>query len=447
MTKVTELPFIGSATNATTSFIIVDNKLTKRITYNNFLQQLRAEIARADQQLFTTSSVTFVNITATNQIVAASISATTLSLVSGAVVSQLSVGNQPLNTFDANLFVSNYTANERATIILRGYRDNFPSPNSSFSRPDFHAEYSRGSSAFPSAALNGDTLGGFSVGGYDGTKWSSNRDFNSGELIFVAAENWSGNTTTATNAGTMWYLRSQIPNVPLASPGTGYNQTHIYQYWSTYGTSTIASSNLGFGGGASGQTPTIRKSDGTSYLGYGSTNLYFVNSKFNIYGTVREDTAPDNESLPDSSKITLVGNRGSGTFSRRQAVVRNDTLGRLEFHGNDGSSTTSSGSHGGELAYRALDNFSIVAHGTKIVLTSINSGTITESNRLELKNLENIYSSDSHRFKSADSNSNFATITSSSFVVTSVRSVKGTIPAGFSPMYFNTSTGEIIVVF
>ena len=66
MTKVTELPFIGSATNATTSFIIVDNKLTKRITYNNFLQQLRAEIARADQQLFTTSSVTFVNITATN---------------------------------------------------------------------------------------------------------------------------------------------------------------------------------------------------------------------------------------------------------------------------------------------------------------------------------------------------------------------------------------------
>jgi hypothetical protein len=391
--------------------------------------------------------VTFANITATNQIVAGSISATTLSLVTGAVVSQLSVGNQPLNTFSANLFVSNYTDKQRATIILRGYRDNFPSPNSSFSRPDFHAEYSRGSSSTVSAVYTGDVLGGFSVGGYDGTKWSSSRDFNSGELIFIAAEPWAGNITTSTNAGTSWYLRSQIPGVPLSNPGTGYNQTHIFQYWTAYGTSTVMSSNLGFGGGSDGNTPNILKSDGTSYLGYGSTNLYFVNSKFNIYGTVREDTASDNKSLPDSSKITLVGNRGSGVFSRRQAVISNDTLGQLEFHGNDGSSTTSSGSHGGELAYRALENFSTVAHGTKIVLTSINSSTIIESNRLELKNLENIYSSDSHKFNSASNGRTFATVTSSSFVVTSVRAVKGTIPAGFSPMYYNTSTGEIIVVY
>jgi hypothetical protein len=226
-----------------------------------------------------------------------------------------------------------------------------------------------------------------------------------------------------------------------------YGQTHIFQYWTAYGTSTVMSSNLGFGGGSDGNTPNILKSDGTSYLGYGSTNLYFVNSKFNIYGTVREDTASDNKSLPDSSKITLVGNRGSGVFSRRQAVISNDTLGRLEFHGNDGSSTTSSGSHGGELAYRALENFSTVAHGTKIVLTSINSSTIIESNRLELKNLENIYSSDSHKFNSASNGRTFATVTSSSFVVTSVRAVKGTIPAGFSPMYYNTTTGEIIVVY
>jgi hypothetical protein len=447
MTKVTELSFISNASNATTSFIVVDNKITRRISFNSLLIQLRSEIGRADQQLFTTSSVTFANITATNQLVASNISATTLSLVSGAVVNKMSIGNQPLNTFSANLFVSNYTANERSTIILRGYRDNFPSPISFFSRPDFHAEYSRGSSSTVSAVLNGDTLGGFSVGGYDGSKWSSDRDFNSGELIFKAAENWSGNITTATNAGTTWYLRSQIPGVPLASPTAGYNQTHIYQYWTAYGTSTIISSNLGFGGGSDGSNPTVRKSDGTSYLGYGSTNLYFVNSKFNIYGTVREDSAPDNESLPDSSKITLVGNRGSGVFARRRAVIANDTLGRLEFHGNDGSSTISSGSHGGELAYRALENFSTVARGTKILLTSINSGTITETNRLELKNLENIYSSDSHKFKSANNNNNFVTITSSSFIVSSVRAVKGTIPAGFSPMYYNTLTGEVIVVY
>jgi hypothetical protein len=441
MTKVTELPIIDFANNNTT-FIVVDNKLTRRISY----LKLRNGLIRSNQDLFTTSSVTFASVTAT-QLVISHISATTLSLVSGAVVNKLSVGNQPLNTFSANLFVSNYTANERSTIILRGYRDNFPSPTSFFSRPDFHAEYSRGSSSTVLAVLNGDTLGGFSVGGYDGTKWSSDRDFNTGEMIFRAAENWSGDATTATNAGTMWYLRSQIPGVPLASPATGYNQTHMFQYWTTYGTGPVVSSNLGFGGGSDGTNPTVRKSDGTSYLGYGSTNLYFVNSKFNIYGTVREDSAPDNESLPDSSKITLVGNRGSGVYARRRAVIANDTLGRLEFHGNDGSSTTSSGSHGGELAYRALDNFSTVAHGTKIVLTSINGGTTTESNRLELKNTENIYSSDSHKFKSADSNSNFVTITSSSFVVTSVRAVRGTVPAGFSPMYYNTSTGEIIVVY
>jgi len=519
MTKVTELPFIGTA-SPNTSFIIVDNKLTRRINYNILLTQLRNEIARFDQALYTTSSVTFASITATM------ISATTLSLVSGAVVDKLSVGNQPLNTFSANLFVSNYTANERSTIILRGYRDNFPSPNSFFSRPDFHAEYGRGStSTVVSAVLSGDTLGGFSVGGYDGSKWSSDRDFNTGEMIFRASENWAGNATTATNAGTMWYLRSQIPGVPLAPPSAGYNQTHIYQYWSTNSTSSVVNSNLGFGGGSDGVTPTIRKSDGTSYLGYGSTNLYFINPKFNIYGTVREDSAPDNESLPDSSKITLVGNRGSGVFLRRRAVIANDTLGRLEFHGNDGSSTTSAGSHGGELAYTAIDNFSTTKRGTKILLTSINSGTIIESTRLDLKNLENIYSSDVHSFKPANNSATIVTITTNSFVVSNrldlknteniyssnvhsfktannsativtittnsfvvsnrldlknleniyssdvhsfktansativtittnsffVKSVRAistsTVPTGFSPMYYNTLTGELIVVY
>ncbi len=65
-------------------------------------------------------------------------------------------------------------------------------------RGNYMTARARGTHSAPLPVLNGDTLGGLSVGGYDGTIWTTGGN-GGGELSLIATENWSG-----TNKGARW---------------------------------------------------------------------------------------------------------------------------------------------------------------------------------------------------------------------------------------------------
>jgi hypothetical protein len=450
MTKVTELPFIGVSDTA--SFIVVDNKLTRRVSYS----QLRNSLARFDQNLFTTSTVIFNVVSATNTVTAAELIGKTVIATQGigtvgsvaATFMQVGGGSYDFifNRFVPipTLYVSNHKINSQGLLlVLQGYRDFFIS-NSSYKFPVIKGEMARGGTAAPEAIQDRDTLFAISAGGHDGRLWTGSRNVgNVGLLSFTAQGNWSGTTNTTTNAGARISLTVQPPGVYLS---TSSQQTIIYQYWTE---DTIPTNNIGFGGGADGRYPVSFNSSGTRYNGYGLTNVYLNNSTFNLWGVPREDSNPDNYALPDTLSIAFYASRGSGSSARRNRIRRGDTLGRIQFFGETDTQSTSTKTQikTAELFVKSLNTFTSTATGgAVVVLTTLNSGTNIESPRLSLSNVEHIYSSDIHSFKTANS-STIVTINSTSFVVKSVRAVQGTVPAGFRPMYYNTSTGEIIVVY
>ena len=450
MTKVTELPFLFGPDDVTTSFIVVDRKLTKRLNYI----QLKNQINRADQDLFTNSNVIFNGVTVTNTLTVTSIIATSItatqSIVSyGNIRSRtLQVGGASysfvVNRFNPvhNVHISNYDPAEGLSLVLQGYRNNFQTPLYKF--PVIRGEMARGLPAVPEAIQDRDILFAISAGGYDGRAWSGSRDVgNVAFLSFTAQGNWTGTTNTTTNAGTRISLKAQPPGVYLT---TSSQQTIIHQYWTE---DTIPTNNIGFGGGADGGYNVSFTSSGTRYNGHGRTKVYLTNSTFDLWGVPREDSTPDNYTLPDTLSIAFYASRGNGISARRNRIQRGDTLGRIQFFGETDTKSTSTETQikTAELFVKSLNTFTSTATGgAVVVLTTLNSGTNIESPRLSLSNVEHIYSSDIHSFKTANS-STIVTINTTSFVVKSVRAVRGTVPAGFSPMYYNTSTGEIIVVY
>jgi len=445
MTKVTELPFLGEA-GSNTSFIVVDNKLTRRIGYNSLKIQLGRDLSLFfDQALYTTSSVVFNTITATNNIVSLGTIFANRRIQIGGLTNQYA-----FDQGDPMLILGNRFTGPVPTILLQGYKLNFNSNFSFLNRspyPIIRGEVSGGTFNAPTAVSADDGIFSLSIGGHDGITWISTRGFgNPGRMFFASQENWGGTFEDTTNAGIRFSFQLQPPSVYLS---TSSRQTIIHQYWSEFGNGQLPKNNIGFGGGADGVNPSLRISNDTYYTGYGSTNVFLNNSTFSLYGVPREDSNPDNYTLPDTLSIAFYASQGSGSSARRNRIQKGNTLGRIQFFGETGVQSTSTVTQikTAELFVKSLNTFTSTATGgAVVVLTTLNSGTNIESPRLSLSNVEHIYSSDIHSFKTANS-STIVTINTTSFVVKSVRAVRGTVPAGFSPMYYNTSTGEIIVVY
>jgi hypothetical protein len=261
-------------------------------------------------------------------------------------------------------------------------------------------------------------------------------------LIWRAQEDFRGTANTTTNAGTQFLLATQPPGVYLTPTS---HHAVIFQHWTP---GDIPINNIGFGGGSTVAFDPHTTSSGTIFNGHSSNNIYLTNSIFTLWGVPPEDPVPDNYTLPNTLTISFRACRGSGVSSRRNQIQKSDTLGRIQFFGETGTESTSTANQikTAELFVKSLNTFTSTATGgAVVVLTTLNSGTNVESPRLSLSNIEHVYSSDIHSFKSANSTT-IAIINTSSFIIKSVRSVSGAVPSGFSPMYYNKTTGEVIVV-
>ena len=419
MTRVTDLEYINSATNQT-SFIVTHgqqpNELTRRLNYNNLVLWLTEDLLTFDQELFTTSTVSFERV-----------SSDTAAFVSANITGNLVVGASTSTVTDYNLFVSNINEPRYSIISLRGYLDSYPASITNDiprANPIFTGQLANGDVGQPLRVVNGNKLVSFGGGGFSGAGWHNL----TGELTFIANETWqdnglTGNFNTATNAGTGFSLHTYPPATSRHISESGvfnrnFRKTHINQTWKTE--SNISVTDLLIGSGISTEDPSIIiKSNDFTYQSHGVTRVGFINSKLRIEGVPRESSNYDNTTLLDSNSLVFVANRGGAADFRRNAVARGDTLGRVEFRGQYLNSTTialSSGNFGGEIAYKSLEDYTASVAGSRVVVSSVNSGTSVATNRLELDNIQHVYSSNSHQFKSS-SGSTLAVLSTGSFTV------------------------------
>lgn len=424
MTRVNELQIVSSATfnsafiithsGASTPVFANEQILTRRISYPSLLQQIRDEVVPSNQPLYSYSNVVWNTSSATNSI------SKYLD-----TYQSISIGGTSSTLTNYSLFIDNTIAPLETAIGIKGYSANYPStisnetiPNS----PTIIGSYSNLSQGVKFAVADSDKLFVIGSGGYSGNTWHTP----TGELSFYAQGTWqdnglSGNANTATNVGTGLVFKTYPPNTlrHTASGSTINNiKSHFIQGWTTENNIPLADILVGSGIG-NDSSAIISRNDGTVYTSFGATKFTFVNSRVRVDGVSRESLSNyDNLSLLDSNTITIIGNRGGAASGRRNSLAAGDTLGRLEFRGQTGNSATISslGGLGGEISFKALENFSSLVHGTKLVVTTANTGTNTTSTRLDLHNKEHIHYSDVHTFRATDGTL-LAKLTTSSFDV------------------------------
>ena len=401
MTRVTDLTFIGSPTFAT-SFLTVDTGMTKRLSYENLYNLLRTTITGADQNLSTTASIKFNNM----DIVGTS---TTTNLV---VKGQAAIGGQVIVSIGPTLSISNSSTQLQSSINIRAYKDNFRALDTR-KYPYINLEKSNGGSGGPVQTLANEVLGVMGVGGYDGYYFTNDKGFNTGGITFTSAERFQGNVSEITNQGTNFSISTYPPSI--VAKETSYNpHVHMQQIWTGTGYNQI--NEFSIGSNLGNITPTLVRSNGLNQTGFNGSNIKFVNAAVNIIGVPSEDSTVDNDTLLDTNKIVFLGSRGNASIDRRKAILSGDKLGYIQFRGQTTSTATLVGSLGAQIVVRAVDNFTSTASGTKIILSSVNSGTNVESTRLDLFSREHVHYSDVHTFRTS-SGQLLAKLTTSSFDV------------------------------
>ncbi len=402
MSKVSDLPYIGvNSGDQQFDFVVVDRSssptpgfgVARRAQWSGLLGYLQNNILGVDQNLSTTASVRFISVTAALG-----------SFTNLQVSNNFKIGGLVDTELDAGeLVITNESASpqKNTTLVIRGYKDNYYTTGSRHAT--IIGEIAGQTPANPIPVVVGDNIFSIASGGFTGNQFTSEKVQFTGRLTFYAAENWLDNVSSTTNVGTGFYLSTHPTGIILDS-FQNFQHVHIKQSWETESNTPVP--NIVIGSGIEGHKTLIR-SNGALNVAEGSTKLKFLNSRLTIDGVVREDVFDrDNITLLDSNKLVFIGSRRSATDLRRNAIEENDTLGRLEFRGTylNSASITNTGLLGGEISIRATENFTATMAGTRLIVSTINSGTTLSSDRLNLSNIENVYSSNKHSFRDSDGN-------------------------------------------
>jgi hypothetical protein len=331
--------------------------------------------------------------------------------------------------------------------------------------PAILMEGGRGTSATPTATGSGDSLFVIAGGGYDGARWASDIDLAPVQIIGLSTEAFAGNATTATNSGARIFMRAQPQGVQLntTSRQAFFNQTWtagsasapptgVLNFGTAFSdTPTLIMSNgvdthTGFGRTAlnfvnsqvamfgvpfedaavftasiSGTTLDVTAvSSGVISIGQrvyasgvtsgtfitalgtgaGGIGTYTVGTSQTV-GSMTMNSGADNTTLNDTNLLVFSSGRKSGASGRRNALKNGDSVGKLLFNGQTSNSSTGAGSRTARIQVNAIEDFSGSVRGSKMIFQTVNSGTNTESTRLELSNQFNTYKSDTHDFYNA----------------------------------------------
>jgi hypothetical protein len=359
--------------------------------------------------------------------------------------------------------------------------------------PTILMEGGRGTPAAPTATGSGDTLFVIAGGGYDGARWASDIDLAPVQIIGLSTEAFAGNATTATNSGARIFMRAQPQGVQLntTSRQAFFNQTWAAGSASAPPTSflnfgnafndapTLTMANgidthVGYGrtsmnivnaqisingvpfedaavftASISGTTLDVTAvSSGVISVGQrvyatgvttgtfitalgtatGGVGTYTVGTSQTV-GSMTMNSGADNTTLNDTNFLLISGGRKSGAIGRRNALKNGDSVGKLLFFGQTANNGTGAGSRTARIQVTAIEDFSGSVRGSKMIFQTVNSGTNTESTRLELKDSENLYNSTGHTFKDANSSVQFLNLNSSGLTLFDEYTLPTTAPA------------------
>jgi hypothetical protein len=302
-----------------------------------------------------------------------------------------------------------------------------------------------------------------SAGGYNGNRWSNDINIGSAQIVFLATENFAGDSTTSTNASARIFFRAQPPGVQL---NTTSRQVWLNQGWVT-GSASAPPTQTILLGTAFNDTPTLTMSNGVdTHVGFGSTVMQLINGRVSIIGVPVEDASvftasingttldvtavssgiisvgqrvyatgvtagtfitalgtgsggigtytvnnsqiissmtmnsgADNTTLNDTNTLSFFSGRRSGVSGRRNSVKIGDTLGRLNFSGQSINNSTGFGFRAAHIVVRATENFNNTSRGASIDFLTNIEGGNTEGIRLSLKSSQNTYRSNIHLFQ------------------------------------------------
>ena len=389
--------------------------------YNDLINKPFIPSGSSDQNLYTTSSVTFAS----------------LGITTGTKLTQtLSLGGYPLDqngqalisvgsSQSPNIIASNYSSILRPSINIRAYAANYPGGTPSTGGTGVLVlEGARGTGASPTATSSSDTIGSVSFGGYDGANWLGNQNTGGavtlppGQLLVQAAETFANNGTTTTNAGTNLVLRLQ----PL---GAQLNSTSrvipLYINWTAGSTATTIpptmNISLGQTGGNGNPTQTPSSSVGSFGTGTGGTNLVYTHVKNTIYGVPNQDSAPDNNGILGSNTINFSTSRRSGFSGRRNPLLSGDTVFSIAGTAQTATNSTLNGTSIGYFSFGMLENATNTAVGSHAYIATVQTGTTIISNRVDFSDRANSYFSDLHRFSDKTGSFNALNITTSTIRV------------------------------
>lgn len=349
MPNINLLPTLPVATSST--FVIAsENGFAKRISFADLSSSVAGTVVgdnRTDQPLFTTSSVQF------------------------------------------------------GSIVLS---DNTPLPTSRTVHHGF-STFTKGSSG-DNVKLS-DSLGQLRFSGYDGVNSIDSTNFAPTFLLSsFALENFEGTPGKTINAGTGWRIAVQPTGTQLLA---GSRQSMLVGSFrsgpsiGSSGTFVPPIASLTIGSGVDGNLPTLITSAGQPMqLGYGRTDVSFINSTISQLGVTISDPAPQNESLTGTNFISIHSSRYSGEHGYRASIKNNDNLGGIDFRATYSDETTSTVGNPNVLAAvitaRALEDFSQTSHRSAVTIYTTNANSNANVARFEASDVINKYNSEKHVF-------------------------------------------------
>lgn len=294
-------------------------------------------------------------------------------------------------------FFDNTTTNRRANLVLREYGQNTgtAATSSTVGQSAYNAEGSRGTAASPLApnAAN-STVGAFTVGSYDGTRWTSESGL--GAAFAIAAQTtdtaWasetavftasiSGTTMTVTGVTSGTISLGQLLTGTGVSLGTtitayGNNTNGGAGTYTVSASQTVASTTItGVGTTAGGLRLIILQQPAGIKLSSTSRQTSFVNTH-----TAPGTTTVNTVAVPTAPAVaTVVGNVDTGD------ITLQNTAGTQIYKGRGNSQFTLQGGQFNQFGVPNQDTASFSGYidngaggaGNTLTVTSVTSGTIS----------------------------------------------------------------------
>jgi hypothetical protein len=338
MPNINLVQTISTSTDNKSYFVMSDNGLVRRFKVEDFVTELQKtflDVARTDQNLFTTTDVTFRSV----------------------------------------------TIHDYATTLA-----------SSENQHGFVASaYHPGGTALQSR----DYLGTLVFGGFDGRNntIADNKLATAGVTVY-ALENWAYNGFTTTNAGTGISLFHNPVNTQLSS-----TSRNVFLAVSSQGSTASQSiTSIRMGTVPNSPRVVTTSSNGLlEFVGPGRADISFVNSRLYQVGVTPEDTSTVNATLLGTNSYTFLTGRRNSYAGDKLPLHNGDTIGTFNFNGIT-NTTTTLGSLVAQIRVHSTTDYTNSRQGAGMHFRTMSSSTSQLVTTIEIQPEGSKYASDFHIF-------------------------------------------------